>query len=93
MRSKDILKLYDRQSFVSFKRSERTLVVDVFSVLDHRRGVGSALMARLKAYAVRENVPSIQVTTECENLPACLFYQKHGFKVGAFVSRFHLVAY
>lgn len=93
MRSEAILKLYDRASFVSFKVGGEILNVDVFSVLDRRQGVGSALLARLKAYACRNRLKQIQVTTECENLPACLFYQKNGFRIGAFTSRFHLVHY
>lgn len=93
MRSERIFKLYDMSSFASFKIIEKALCVDVFSVLDRRQGVGSALLARLKAYACREGVEQIQVTTECENLPACQFYQKNGFRIGAFTSRFHLVHY
>jgi len=93
MRSESILKLYDGASFVSFKIREETLSVDIFSALDRRRGVGSALLARLKACACGKKLQQIQVTTECENLPACLFYQKNGFRIGAFTSRFHLVHY
>lgn len=90
--SPTIRKVYDGESFISFRIADREAVVDIVSVLVHRRGVGSALMRRVFAAAARARCRRLVVTTEVENEPACRMYAKNGFVPEAHFSRFHYVA-
>jgi GNAT superfamily N-acetyltransferase len=90
--SPSIRKVYDGESFVSFKISGVEAVVDVVSVLVHRSGVGSALLRRVFAAAARAGCVRLVVTTEIENEPACRLYAKSGFSPEAWFSRFHYVS-
>ncbi len=93
MRSARIYKVYEDTGFCSFKPAGEEIVVDIFSVLTHRRGVGSRLMDRLKAFAAGEGFKRVNVFTESENEPACRFYEKNGFRIHGSFSCFHLVKY
>lgn len=85
-------KVYDGESFVSFKLDGTEAVVDIVSVLEHRRGVGSSLLRRVFAAAARAGCARLVVTTEIENEPACRLYAKSGFRPAACFSRFHYVS-
>lgn len=87
-----IRKVYDGESFISFKLNGDEAAVDIVSVLVHRRGVGSKLMARVLAAAARAGCARLVVTTEAENEPACRMYEKNGFMPEAHFSRFHYVS-
>lgn len=87
-----IRKVYEGESFISFKIDGAEAVVDVVSVLDHRRGLGSALLRRVFAAAARAGCARLVVTTEIENEPACRLYAKSGFSPEAYFSRFHYVS-
>jgi ribosomal protein S18 acetylase RimI-like enzyme len=87
--SPDVGKLFLEDGFVSFRVHEDKAVIDFFSVLAGRRGTGSALMARLFDFARSRGVRHIEVVTECENVPACLFYQKSGFRLTQTACIFH----
>jgi len=89
--SPSIRKVYDGESFVSFKVDGPDAVVDIVSVLRHRQGVGSALLARVFLAAARLGLSRVVVTTEAENEPACRMYQKNGFRLDGHFSRFHYV--
>ena len=78
------------RAFVSFKVREGQAAIDLVSVLDPGRGMGSSLMARLKTWAASSGLSRIEVTTESENMPACLFYQKNGFRLARATVAFHL---
>ncbi len=84
-----IRKVYDGASFVSFKYDGPEAVVDIVSVLEHRRGVGTALLRRVAAAAARAGRERLVVTTEAENEPACRLYAKCGLAAEAHFSRFH----
>lgn len=84
-----IAKVYEGESFVSFKLGRDETVVDIVSVLLHRQGIGSRLLARVRAVAARAGVSRLVVTTEAENEPACRLYAKNGFVPEAHFSRFH----
>jgi ribosomal protein S18 acetylase RimI-like enzyme len=45
------------------------------------RGIGSALLRAVEAAALRRGVPALRVETQQVNVPACRFYQRHGFVV------------
>ena len=87
--SPDVLKFFQDDGFVSFRMFEDKVVIDFFSVLDRRRGTGSTLMARLFDFARSRGRERIEVVTECENVPACLFYQKNNFRLAQTASIFH----
>lgn len=87
-----IRKVYDGESFISFKLAGNEAVVDVVSVLVHRQGLGSALLRRVFVAAARAGCDRLVVTTEIENEPACRLYAKSGFFPEAFFSRFHYVS-
>lgn len=84
-----IRKVYAGASFVSFKLAGGEAAVDLVSVLEHRRGLGSALMGRVLRAAARAGCARLTVVTEIENQPACRMYVKNGFVPEAYFSRFH----
>jgi len=90
--SPHIRKVYTGESFVSFKVESATAVVDIVSVLAHRQGLGSSLLARVFRAVARLGLPELVVTTEAENEPACRLYQKNGFAPQAHFSRFHYIS-
>lgn len=90
MASNDILKFVEQSAFVSFRTREGAVVIDLVSALASARGKGSLLLGRLKAWAAFKGYSHIEVTTECENILACLFYQKNGFRLDRAVAAFHI---
>jgi len=90
MASADILKFTDHGAFVSFKIRDHAAVIDLISVLPAARGRGSLLLGRLKAWAAARGLGRVEVTTESENIPACLFYQKNGFRLARASVALHL---
>ncbi|KAF0234626.1 MAG: GCN5-related [Desulfovibrionaceae bacterium] len=92
MTSPDILVFREQGAFVSFKVREGAVVIDLVSALPSSRGRGSLLLERLKAWAAGQGHSRIEVTTESENIPACLFYQKNGYRLDRATVAFHLRA-
>ena len=90
MASAGILKFLDQGAFVSFKLKESVVVIDLVSALPSARGRGSLLLGRLKAWAAFKGFTRIEVTTESENVPACLFYEKNGFRIAGAAVAFHM---
>lgn len=88
--SAEILKFLDQGAFVSFKLRESVVVIDLVSALPSARGRGSLLLGRLKAWAAFKGCSRIEVTTESENVPACLFYEKSGFRIAGAAVAFHM---
>lgn len=92
MASPDILVFREQGAFVSFKIREGAVVIDLVSALASSRGRGSLLLERLKTWAAGQGHSRIEVTTESENIPACLFYQKNGYRLDRACVVFHLRA-
>lgn len=90
MTSPDVLVFREQGAFVSFKVREGAVVIDLVSALASSRGRGSLLLERLKAWAAGQEHTRIEVTTESENIPACLFYQKNGYRLDRASVAFHL---
>jgi len=90
MRSGEVLKFMEPGGFVSFRRRGETVAIDLVSVLPQARGRGSLLLGRLTGWAAGQGVKNIEVTTEAENLTACLFYQKNGFRLAGAAIAFHM---
>jgi streptothricin acetyltransferase len=49
-----------------------------------REGIGRALMDRAVAWAIERGLPGIRLETQHNNVPACLFYESYGFRLGGF---------
>jgi GNAT superfamily N-acetyltransferase len=90
MASDKILKFMEQGAFVSFKLRESEVVIDLVSALPSARGRGSLLLGRLKTWAAFKGYTRIEVTTESENVPACLFYEKNGFRLAGAAVAFHM---
>jgi len=67
------------------------IVIDLMSVLDHGKGIGTALMKAIVCFAGEKGMNRVRVTTECENVPAWKLYRKCGFVPVSYTSVFHLV--
>jgi ribosomal protein S18 acetylase RimI-like enzyme len=60
-------------------------VEDIAVDIQYReRGVGRALMARAVAWAKTKQLPGIMLETQNNNVAACQFYERCGFKLGGF---------
>lgn len=90
MASTEILKFVEPGAFVSFRVKDGAAAIDLVSVLPEARGRGSLLLGRLRAWAASKGLGRIEVTTESENITACLFYQKNGYRLDRAAVAFHL---
>jgi len=90
MASAGIFKFVEPGAFVSFKLRDNAAVIDLISVLPRARGRGSLLLGRLRAWAASKGLARIEVTTESENITACLFYQKNGYHLDRVAAAFHM---
>lgn len=90
MASPDIFVFVEKGAFISFKLREDAAVIDLISVLPSERGRGALLLGRLSAWAAARKLRRIEVATESENVPACLFYQKNGYRLDRAFVAFHL---
>lgn len=75
--------------FCTFSESDMQISIDLVSVLESGRGIGSALLQKLFQYATSSGCREISVTTEAENARALKLYRSNGFKIRDFVSVFH----
>ncbi|MBF0482156.1 MAG: GNAT family N-acetyltransferase [Desulfovibrionaceae bacterium] len=87
--SPEALKFVRDDGLVSFKPEGGKVVIDLLSVLTHRKGTGTALMRRVFDWSLANGAGSVEVMTECENIPAWLFYQKCGFRLTGNIAVFH----
>lgn len=49
-----------------------------------RLGVGAALIKQAKEWARQRDLPGIMLETQTNNVQACKFYERCGFKIGGF---------
>ena len=49
-----------------------------------RSGIGSLLMDIAAEWTKELGLPTIRLETQSNNVPACRFYQRYGFKLGGF---------
>ncbi len=78
-----------KSGFVSFRVGEGKAIIDLISVLEARQGIGAALMAKVLDFCAAQGLAWVEVVTDCENLTACLFYQKMGFLLFGSIGVFH----
>jgi len=86
-----ILKVSRDANFISFKTNLDSLKLDLTSVLDKGKGIGSILLQDIQSYASQHNFKKIEVLTETENIAAVQFYLKNRFEVDRFYSCFHYI--
>lgn len=86
-----ILKVSRGANFISFKENSDFLKLDLSSVLDKGKGIGSALLKDIQSYASQHNYKKIEVLTETENIAAVQFYLRNQFEVDRFYSCFHYI--
>ena len=66
-----------------------SLKIDLVSVLDKRKGIGSRLVEHTLIKAAMEKVSSVEVTTETHNEAAINIYTRNGFREKARTSCLH----
>ncbi|HVW25546.1 MAG TPA: hypothetical protein VHC69_09255 [Polyangiaceae bacterium] len=79
------------RSFFSFREERDSIRADLLSVLDKRQGHGGRLVACLIHHARTIGASTIEVVTECENVPSWTLFTEAGFRLGGFQSVYHLV--
>ena len=63
-------------------RNDVALLWDIRVAPEARgRGIGSALVAEVERWSVERGAAWLEVETQDVNLPACRFYQRHGFEL------------
>jgi GNAT superfamily N-acetyltransferase len=78
-------------SFVTFREEGSDAKIDLVSVLNKGRGVGTDLMNAVLCEARARRKTCVKVVTECENPPAIGLYMKVGFRPFRYYSCLHLV--
>ena len=80
---------YDNRACVGQIRMRKNwnryaFIEDLAVARDHRgKGIGSMLVERAKAWAKQKELSGLMLETQDTNLPACRFYHKNGFEIGA----------
>ncbi len=69
------------------------LKIDLVSVLEKRKGVGSRLIGHTLAQAYQGKIPCVEVTTESHNKGAIKAYTRNGFQEKTRLSCLHLFHY
>ena len=69
------------------------LKIDLVSVLEKRKGVGSRLIGHTLAQAYQGKIPRVEVTTESHNKGAIKAYTRNGFQEKTRLSCLHLFHY
>lgn len=69
--------------FLSYKIYNNFVNVGLFSVLPNHqgKGVGKCLLNQLESILANKNIHEIQIPTQLENIAACHFYDKVGYKI------------
>ncbi len=75
----------------TFAQKGDSVVIDLVSILEPRRGIGARVISAVTAAAAAAGARSVRVVTECENTPAWSLYQKCGFRPVLYTAAFHLV--
>lgn len=81
----------DGTNFCTYAEVERAVSIDLVSVLEGGRGIGSRMLAALVDRSRERGLRSITVVAECENRPARL-YLKVGFRPSRFTTVPHKVS-
>jgi len=82
---------HDGRNFCTYAERPDGWSIDLVSVLDAGRGIGTRIVGALVAHARERGAPSLSVVTECENRAAWRLYLRCGFAPARFVTVFHKV--
>lgn len=82
---------YIGNNFCSFKVQDCLIKIDLLSILDKRKGYARDLLSAINNFAIENNIKTISVVTECENLPAYKTYTNFGFIPYKYLSCFHYI--
>ena len=65
--------------------------IDDFAVdsVARRKGIGRLLMDEVVHWAHRQNLPGLRLETQSNNVAACRFYYRYGFRLGGFDTRLY----
>jgi GNAT superfamily N-acetyltransferase len=75
----------------TFTYKDDGVLLDLVSILEPRRGIGSRILATVMAAAAAAGASFVRVVTECENPAAWSLYQKSGFTPIQYKAVFHFV--
>lgn len=77
---------------ITLRGSEPKGSIGLIGVSTHHRGhsIGTALMGTAFWHYKQQGIDGIEVVTQRANIPACRFYQKHGFEVKSVINYYHL---
>lgn len=89
LKNKTILAAKINEDFCSFKIIDKTIIIDLLSVLEKRKGHASDLLSCINNYAIDNNIETIKVVTEIENEPALKTYLKNNFIFHKFITCYH----
>ncbi len=82
------------QGYILASKSWNNYVqIDDFAVDRSARhlGIGRALMNVVVAWTRKENLPGIRLETQSNNVAACRFYYRYGFRLGGFDRQLYTV--
>ena len=86
-----VMSARDGANVCTFRVNRYELTIDLLSVLEGGRGIGTRLLAAVADYAGQQAARLVTVTTECENVPAWRLYQKSAFLPLGYTKVFHYV--
>lgn len=89
--NKSIIKSSITNNFISYKIEADIIKLDLSSVLDQGKGIGTQLLRDVVAYGAEKKLKQIAVITETENINAVRFYLQNGFRLDRFYSCFHYI--
>jgi GNAT superfamily N-acetyltransferase len=78
-------------NFVTFRDDGEEVKIDLVSVLDKGKGIGTDVINAVLLDAQQRGKSCVRVVTECENVPAIGLYVKTGFKVSCYYTVLHFV--
>lgn len=78
-------------NFVTFRDDGEEVRIDLVSVLDKAKGIGTDLINAVLLDAQRRGKSCVRVVTECENVRAIGLYAKTGFNMSCYYTVLHFV--
>lgn len=70
-------------AFVTIKKSDESATIGLIAVnsLYHGKNIGSLLIKVVENWCFKNNIDTIEVATQLDNIQACNFYKKNGFDI------------
>lgn len=82
----------ENQAFGTLKIDGNKGVIGLFAVDENhrRKSLGKKIMQSIFNYVKEKNVDELEVATQRQNIEACLFYEKMGFKIKSETFIYHI---